>query len=568
MKKVFYLLAVFVGLGLTGCEPMEDIHDEINYELDNSLAVGTTTYTLTEDNYESLDIAEEGFTSVEEAGELIPFLLNELYPVYGEESAIGVTFNLFEPITPEVYTVTSDGYAAVDLDDNYFSGISQIQAFLEYQFPRAEAGDHIELTYNAVANEIAYTLTAEDFDFIQDELGSEYPDETGSAAQYSNFDRREGNGAYWSNEMILEAIDVVLLENIDEGVEGQTYNVSYAIYDGSSGTESMTVRFNGESYVLSGGMAYDVSNGDFDLIGEEFAETYPEAAESAATYNNFDRREDNDAYWNENMILEGLNFLLKENFPNAGAGAQYNVSYRTYTEDGSSSEMISLVMNEEGEYVIDEEGGVSTVETTNVFALTNGTWNMPLTLTSEDYATMGQSYPNFDDEAEAYQMISVFLGMEYPYAREGDMRSVAYDFYEGSTSTRYTLFVFEDGEWTAIPRTIQQTLQFSHNGDNWEPDNTIRYNLTGPDYDYIAEALSDVEGYQAATSNLAQYGNFNLNNWENDMILEGLRVLLDNIDPSAEVGQKYILTYEVYPGYVLTRMNLIKNAEGEWVVNE
>ena len=55
MKKTFYYLTMLIGLTtFVGCNPMEDIHDEIDAELDNKLAIADADYTLTEDDYEEL----------------------------------------------------------------------------------------------------------------------------------------------------------------------------------------------------------------------------------------------------------------------------------------------------------------------------------------------------------------------------------------------------------------------------------------------------------------------------------------------------------------------------------
>ncbi|HSP12274.1 MAG TPA: hypothetical protein VLO29_07085 [Salegentibacter sp.] len=567
MKKLVYLFMMIIGLAFTGCETMEDIHEEIDSDLEEGVE-GSVDYVLTEEDYEALDLSYGSFNSLDEAGELIPSLLTNHFPVWGEGSLVNVTFDLYDPIRFDEYTVASSEYAEIGLEENYFPGFGDIEDFLFFKFPQTENGDYVELTYQVLSDEEAYDFTDDDFDIVEEELGDTYPDPASSAAQYDNFEKRDGNDAYWSNEMILEAINVVLSENI-EGVTGQKYNVSYSTYDGSPGTESMTVQFDGNAYILASGTAYELGDADFDLIQEELGDEYPDPTANAAQHNSFDIRSGGDTSWSEDMILEALNIVLMEEDPAATNGAKYDVSYRVFS--GGVSTVITSVVMVDGVYVLDEEASVSTIEETNVFAFTNGRWNAPLTLDSEDYTDMGQSYPNFDDEDEAIYKLELYLGEVYPYAEEGDFAALAYDFYSGSTSTRYDNFIFEGGKWNYIPSVIEQTIQFGHDGETWEPDNTITYTLTEADFEFIGDALIDT--YPGPADNAGYFGSFDRrstsdNYWGNEMILEALNLFLDNLDPNAEEGQRYVVTYEVYTGSTgFESMSVIKE-DGEWVLNE
>lgn len=570
MKKSVYLLMMFLGLALTSCEPMEDIHEEVEAELENRPVEGITAYTLTDDDYAALDLQYGSFSSLEEAANLIPGFLSEQFPVWGEGSLAQVTFDLYAPIRPESYTVTAEGYAAVGLNVDYFLNTSKIKEFLEYQFPQAGNNDYVELTYRTVAVEQDYELTSEDFDLIAEVLGATYPEPTANADQHSSFDRREGETTYWSNEMILEAINVVMSENFPD-VEGQTYEVSYKIYDGSPGTERMKVRFDGTAYVLFGAEAYTLAWYDYDLIGEQFATVYPIPASSAAQYSNFDIREGEPAYWSDAMILEAINVVLKDQFPNAEEGAQFDVTYKTY--DGSSGYPIVSVILENGEYVIDESSFISTIEETTVFAHGDNTWMLPLTLPENIYTEeFEQRFNNFSDEADAGFYIGRWLEPLFPYAQDGDFVSVAYDYYNGSgVVTRYASFIYdeENREWEFIPSVIPQTLQFGHEGTGWVVDNTIVYTLVSSDYVFIGEELADT--YPDATWSVGRYNNFdrrpgNANQWTDEMLLEAFNLLLNQkVAPNAEEGQKYLLTFDVYNGTnTIEQMHLIKE-DGVWV---
>lgn len=568
MKNSIYFLMMFIGLALTSCEPMEDIHDAVDKDLASMPVVGVNEYTLTEDDYKVLDLNFGNFSSMDDAKALIPQLLSDKFPVWGEGSLALVTFDLYSPLVVKKQTVTAAGYEAVGLDVNYFTAFSQIEDYLEYKFPDVKEGTFVELTYDVLAEEIPYTFTNDDFDLIGEELGDVYPDAAPSAANYNNFDRREGKDAYWSNEMILDAINVVLSEEFDD-ITGQTYNVSYAIFDGSSGTQSMNVRFDGNAYVAAGGTAYDVSNDDFDLIGVEFATVYPKPAASAAQYNNFERRSSNAAYWSTEMIVEALNFLLHEQYPDATEGAKFDVTYRVYT-GSSGSEVISLVLSD-GEYIIDEEASISTIVQTTAYAFIDNNWRLPVTIQPEDYTSMGQRFPNFDNKEDAIFKLETFLELEFPYAEEGDIIPVEFEIYVGGgkTETNYANFRFEGGEFHHIPNVIEQTLQFGHDGITWVPDNTVTYTLTAADYAFISEEFS--ETYPDPSWSVGRYNNFdrrpgNRNQWTDAMILEAMSALLnEKVAPNAEEGQKYLLSFAIYNGTnTIEQLALIKT-DGVWV---
>ena len=572
---------MFIGLALTGCEPMEDIHAEVDERIANTAIDGVAELTLTEEDYEALNVPEGNFSSLEEASALIPNLLAERFPVWGEGSLAQVTFDLYAPNTPLELVVTEADYEAVGLDRNYFTRTSEIKDFLEEQFPQASLNDYVELTYTTVAVEEDYTLSDEDFELIEEELEEVYPEPASSAGNFGNFDRREGRDAYWSNEMILEALNAVLAERLP-GIEGQTYEIFYEIYNGSPGTESMKLRFDGTSYVPFGARAYEISDDDFDFIGAEFGEEYPKAAGNAAQYNSFDIRESSANFWSETMILEAINALLMERFPNASEGAQFNVSYGEF-DGGGVTDVVSSVVLEDGQYVINEEETISTIVETNVFAFGDNMWHMPLTLPENIYTEeFEQRFNNFDSESKAGFYIGRWLEPQFPYAQDGDFVSVPYTYtyvievdeenvrmYE----TRYASFVYDEDtrEWEFIPTVIPYTLQFGYEETGWIVDNTILYTLSAGDFATIGEALIDV--YPNPADNAGFFGSFDRregsdNYWSDEMLLEAVRIILNEIAPNPEEGQKYVISYAAYVGSTVIETLSVIYTDGEWVLNE
>lgn len=108
-------------------------------------------------------------------------------------------------------------------------------------------------------------------------------------------------------------------------------------------------------------------------------------------------------------------------------------------------------------------------------------------------------------------------------------------------------------------------------------DKTIYGNLTTSedfdfsDYDTVASALLTTPGFVEAAGNLDSYGNFNRtgggSSWSDEMMVTAMGVMLDNLDPSSEDGQKYITTCNIYDGSSGTEdRSLIKEA-GVWIQN-
>lgn len=567
MKKSIYFLMMFIGLALISCEPMEDI----NSELDTSIKVeGVADLTLGEDDYSALELDDERFLNLDEAKALIPGLLKKKYPAFTENSLANVTFNVFAPVMPEEYTVTSEDYAEAGLDVDYFSSEAGIYDFLGMHFDQAQDGAHVDLTYNIIADEIVFSLEYADYSVIKEELGDVYPDPTSNAAQYGSFTGVESSDNYWTEDMIVEALGAFISDTYGD-VKGQKYNVSYKVFNGSyTEDQSTSVQFDGNNYVAVGGTGYELQDADYDLIVSELTAAYPDATDNMDYYGNFERRDYKDEYWNDAMVVEALNIVLDAQFPDATDGSQFVVTYKKY--DGSSNRVGSMALIKSGDsYVIDENASISTIEASSVFALTNGSWARPLQLPENIYKDeFEQRYNNFDDDEEVGFYIGRYLEPLYPYAQDGDMVSVEFDFYSGGLETRYGVFTYKSREWVYTPRTTKASLQFGFDGTTWVPDNTIQYSFASDDYALVASSLA--ADYPSQAGNLDSYGNFNRGggstSWDDAMMLDAINIVLNNLDPGAEVGQKYNVTYVIYAGgYSNETKSVIKVDDNTWEYN-
>ena len=192
-------------------------------------------------------------------------------------------------------------------------------------------------------------------------------------------------------------------------------------------------------------------------------------------------------------------------------------------------------------------------------------------LSSADYDSMGEGsgrpgrFNNFSNSVDPENYIPTFLSKTAPYnfAQEEDELHVIYRFFNGSTVLRGNSYSVVNGTWTPS----QTQLQFGHDGDKWVPDNTIKLAFTTSEYATIAAALSSK--YPDATSSMLNFGNMdrregNSAQWTNDMVLEAITVILDNINPSAEDGQKYIITIDVFNGARTTEDFAVIKVDGNW----
>ncbi|MBL4724649.1 MAG: hypothetical protein JKY73_04565 [Lutibacter sp.] len=527
MRKLIYLMMVLGLVFTTACDPMDDIHADIDAQ--ENVISGETLLTLSAEDYDFLDLGYGTFSSIDDAKTMIPDLLSDKFPVWGDGSLVNANFNLYDPIRVEDYTVTSSDYDALlslgDIQGAHLSSNYDINDFFKYKYSQADKGSYIELTYNSLAKQILYTLTDDDFALVGN-------------GNYDNFDIRTGKGEE-DIEVRRTKIEEILLNNFPDTPTNQQYLVSYAAFNNSYDNVvlEMLVQFDGANYNMVTGIQYTLTNSDFELVGTHFSEIYPDPAYSAGNYHNFDRRSDRDGYWSNEMLVEALDVVLKNLDPSAPEGTKYSVDMKIY--DGSSGTLNMLVQLDGGSYGKLPE---TLIEKTILFALTDK-WVEPFTLAKEDYTAMGQKYPNFSDEDLAWYRIAIYLKTMHPYAEAGDMIAVSYDLYSGSTETEYVNFVFDGAVFNAIPSVVEKSIKFGHDGIVWVPDNTIKYTFTTADYD----SLGTEYGFPGF------YDNFDVRDGKENYaspteILAGINTVLLNNFPGMAEEQKFAVSYNVYSG--------------------
>ena len=527
MKKILLLLTIF-SMVFTSCDPLEDIYSDLD-TLKTDGIFGNVTRTLSDDDYDDLDLSPKNFSSIDDAKTMLPGFLSDEYPVLGviwnadgsikKASSATITYKLNSPVKFDSYTVTDDDYT--DLGLTSLNNLGDFNDLFTSKFPNEEKGTVVDLTYKTEPTIIDYTLTDEDFDLVGN-------------GRFDNFDIRSGR-AEESEEVRRVKIQTILLNNFPAAEDGTKYNVTYAVWEGFNSTREMVVKQQQNEPDPALTTDYTLTDDDFTSVGN-------------GQYKNFDIREGKDEETIEARRAK-IETILLNNFPAAVSGDLYNVTYAIY--DGSAGTRVMLVQFDGTGYTIFSTTSYEFYtfeleEATTRFTLTDE-WAAPITFTSEEYTLMGQRYPNFSDTDEAEYNIGIYLKTLYQFAAPEDFVAVEYNYFSGGVSQRNVNFVFDGSVWNAIPTVIDSELQFAHNGTTWVPDNTISYTLTNADFTLVGNG---------------NYNNFDVRAGKDEETVEvrlsKISTILLNNFPQYGEGQKFSVSYAVWkPGDDVFVMNVI-----------
>lgn len=387
MKNFYQLLLLVLGLALVGCEPMEDIHDEIDSEINGQLAVGDLNFTLTEDDYDDLELNFPNFSNLDEAKEMIPMLLADRYPYYGAGSQALVTFDIYSPAPTErsliVYEVETEDYDAYEETERFdnFDDMDQIYTFLNDKFPDVANRTLVSLTYkfyDGSTNELnnGFLYINDEWMFIPGITEDEYEQMGEGFPNFSSEDEAEAKLPIFLKDKFkyttfeegdIQPIMYKLYVTDEDDVDGDgstedrtTYsyvknfiytNGGFEVYDN---TLSQTLQFGYEDgmWVPDNTIKYSLGSTEYGIIADALRGQagYETAVNSMERYGNFDRRSGASAYWSDEMVLEAMRALLNDIDPNAEVGQKYILTFDIYN-GSNTTEDISLIKDESGMWV-------------------------------------------------------------------------------------------------------------------------------------------------------------------------------------------------------------------------
>jgi hypothetical protein len=197
-------------------------------------------YYLSSADYDSMgeDFGQPGrfdnFSGSVAPEDYLPQFLDIKYPFAQEEDEIYIIYNFFNS------GVSRQGNLYTFTNGEWVGDTDIIATSLQFGFNEGQWEPD---------NTIAYALVQADYDAIVAALSATYPGPTDSMSNFGNFERRPGNANEWTDDMVLEALNVVLDNNVPSATEAQKYVVTVAIYDGSVGTATFAVIKEGGVWV-------------------------------------------------------------------------------------------------------------------------------------------------------------------------------------------------------------------------------------------------------------------------------------------------------------------------------
>jgi hypothetical protein len=547
MKKIIYLLTI-VGLLFTGCDPIEDINNEIDGR-DNPI-VGSADYTLTDEDYEELELGFGSFSSLDDAKTMLPPFLADKYTFWGEGSAVNVGFNLYQGSADgvsdytgsDVYAFTNADYAATGSNAfGFYPNVNptdEIPAILATQIVGATDGQIVLATYKQYFETPEVGLTNLYQAVFPDDYGNfelisvSGPDELGWTVGSANVQGSGFDGGAVATEEWLISPELDLSEESD---------LLFQI--------TQEIDFLGDP-----GLIDIVVSTDYTTGGDVMAATWTALDFDKTIYGSLTTSEDFDfsAYDGETIHV-GLKYSSTDS--DSPRWRVQDFAVRTVGVSGDT--------NSKGEYFVYDGGEWEASE--GVYYLS-----------ASDYDSMGEEFgqpgrfDNFSSSVPAADYLDTFLGIKYPFAQEEDEIFVIYKYFSSNSGlgTRGNLYTFTNGEWIGYESTIETTLQFGNDGTTWVPDNTIRYTFTGGDISFISDEFITI--YPGPADNVGFFGSFDRrssssNYWSDDMLLEAFNALLENGNFENAEEQKYILTYVIYNGSTAEESSSVIKLDGVWV---
>ncbi len=343
-----------------------------------------------------------------------------------------------------------------------------------------------------------------------------------SVAKYKNFSK---------SAKAADNLAQILNDKMVYGQAGKDYKVTYNFYQGSLPYVRNYLKYLA---AVSEIKTYELTKADYDSMGT--------GKNEPGKYDNFSKKAPAEKY---------LPNFLKKKFPNANPKEIIIVTYNFY--DGS---LKKLTKTWQFDGTVWAENPTAAPKAPK---LPKGVKDYKLL--PNDYDSMGApgKYDNFSDSVKPDDYLPTFLGVKFPYAKEGEKYLVVYKFYgkkkkddeKKSTFLKAQEYTFTDGAWKAYSVITKKVATMSYKVDKktWEfvppitfvktdEKATYSYTLNNADYELVGNG---------------KYHNFDLRDGKEDadesVFLKKITIILKSqTTVLVEAGSVYAVTYTYYDG--------------------
>ncbi len=525
MKKTIINISLAAGLAVAMASCSENYwndHELDGFEKPGITDVQTIEYTLTDDDYALIAVNKTNkelagdalasqlravgtqcyFTPEISARDYVPaFLSDPSFPYFTltDGSAIKLTYRVSEGMPEEVvaaasaqtYLVTEADYQEVWESDNDFvnafapskAASRYVPSILAEAYPDAEEGDLVVASYQVASVDPV-------FNAAPDQPGDEFvpTDVIGTIAKGDQVEIAGYVAGICANGFIVADRSGAVFVYV-----GNSFNqADYAIGD--------EVNIAGEVSSYNRGLQISGASATIEVTGKG---TYTYPAPKQFTGVELDaalaREGDELAVYGTMtgvVSVSGNNInIIVEGAETAQGGVYYATdAQKALLVDGSTVTVTGYFIAIAGKrycnFVATEitPAGAAKIASRSVdiaseqenvmYVYNSGRWSVAsgyTVLNHSDYQAMGQKYDNLsNDGPELY--LANYCKVNFPYAVEGDIKYVVYNYYASSATTlRCDAYKFDGTEWSNFTGVVTETSQFVMTGGKWiyDPNVTI-----------------------------------------------------------------------------------------------
>lgn len=565
--KINYNLITLSLLGfMAACQPVEDIYNEID-DKGTTITKTEDEYILTAADYESISKAAKANAKSKEdstladavksrnalnsfatADKYVPQILANLYPSWGKDSNVGVTYNMYEE--PEglvkelsnisIYQLSADDYKLIWGEDeykvNYLTPNREpsevLPEFLKRKNATAEENEMILIDYKYDTEEPkeSPSIFLEDFSSVSIDadialegwkniavegtkkwIGKEF---SGNAyAQMSAY----GSGGKAENWLITPAV------NIYDANAKFSFSVAFGYHNGDALKVYVSDKYDGGD---------NVNTADWTEITSEF--NFPEPISGGYTDMTNAGEYALSAYKDKNVY-----------FAFAYTGEDGKVTTTVQIDNVRVSSSAPAQSNEKPYSML--------------FTFKNGSWEVyqndeVALVTPADYDEMGApgSHDNFSDTDKFEDYVPAFLAKKYPFAQSGDTKVVIFKYYSNKTTVvRAERFNYETS-WIYFNNIVVRSKEtFIHNGSQWLFDPSIHVMMDTNDYKLLVEWVQENKpGYMDPKYDNTEYwfgASYHYNNF-NVQIIKRRGYDPDKVVPADDAAAKEFLDKQILEG--------------------